>query len=117
MSRINVLFICGRNKRRSPTAAYLYRNDRRLAVRAAGLGDTSPRRVTEDDIKWAHLILPMERKNAKRLQIQFSGLDFPSMETLDIQDDYTYMDKALIPVLHAAVEAALAKYLEDKEGK
>jgi predicted protein tyrosine phosphatase len=113
MSRIKVLFICGRNKRRSPTAAHLYRNDRRLEVRAAGLGDTSPRRVTAEDVKWADLILPMERKNAKRLQLQFPDLEFPPMEILDIHDDYTFMDKALIPVMHAAVEAALEKYRED----
>src|SRR5512139_3631699 len=36
-SRPHILFVCGRNKWRSPTAERLYRNDNRIEVRSAGV--------------------------------------------------------------------------------
>lgn len=110
---VKILFVCGRNKRRSPTAGRIFRKDPRMHVRAVGLGETSPRRVTQADVEWADLILPMERKNAVRLKVMFPGVDpFPDIEILDIHDDYTFMDKKLIGVLEETVEAALAAFLE-----
>ncbi len=115
-AKIKVLFICGRNKRRSPTAERVFRSDRRMLVRAAGLGETSPRRVQAADILWADLILPMERKNARRLKVMFNEIDpFPEVEILDIHDDYTFMDKNLVAELKEAVEAALERYSEGLE--
>lgn len=111
---LKVLFVCGRNKRRSPTAEQVFKNDRRLAVRAVGLGETSPREVSAADIAWADLILPMERKNAVRLKVMFPQFDpFPPMEILDICDDYKFMDKKLVEILQETVEAALESYFEE----
>jgi predicted protein tyrosine phosphatase len=88
-----------------------------MHVRAAGLGETSPRRVREDDILWADLILPMERKNATRIKAMFSHVDpFPPIEILDICDDYTFMDKKLIIILREAVTAAIQRFREEQEG-
>lgn len=113
-ARLKVLFVCGRNKRRSPTAERVFKTDRRLEVRAVGLGETSPRQVTLADIQWADLILPMERKNAVRLKVQFSQIEpFPPMEILDICDDYKFMDKKLVEILHETVEDALERYFEE----
>ncbi len=110
---IKVLFVCGRNKRRSPTAERVFRSDRRMIVRAVGLGETSPRRVKEADVAWADLVLPMERKNAIRLKVMFPGIDpFPEVEILDIHDDYTFMDKKLVEMLKETVDAALERYHE-----
>jgi len=114
-ARLKILFVCGRNKRRSPTAERVFRQDHRMQVRAVGLGETSPRRVREDDVLWADLILPMERKNATRLKVMFSHLDpFPPIEILDIHDDYTFMDKKLIAVLHETVTAAIERFAEEQ---
>ncbi len=86
-----------------------------MQVRAVGLGETSPRRVREEDVLWADLILPMERKNASRIKAMFSNLDpFPPIEILDICDDYTFMDKKLIAVLQEAVTAALERFDEEQ---
>jgi len=115
-ARIKILFICGRNKRRSPTAERIFRSDRRMSVRAAGLGETSPRRVQAADVLWADLILPMERKNARRLKGMFPEIDpFPEVEILDIHDDYTFMDKRLVNELKEAVEGALERYAESRD--
>lgn len=117
-ARLNILFVCGRNKRRSPTAERIFRNDRRMSVRAVGLGETSPRRVTAADIAWADLILPMERKNAVRLKIMFPQFDpFPDIEILDIHDDYKFMDKALIEILQETVQTALERHAENASGE
>jgi predicted protein tyrosine phosphatase len=113
-SRLKVLFVCGRNKRRSPTAEHIYKNDRRMEVRAVGLGETSPRQVTAGDVAWADLILPMERKNAIRLKVMFPQFDpFPDMEILDICDDYKFRDKKLVEILQETVEAALERYAKE----
>ncbi len=110
---INVLFVCGRNNRRSPTAEQIFLNDRRMNVRSGGIADTSRRRVTEDDMKWADLILAMERKHAKRLQVAFGHLDYhASVENLDIPDEYIFMDKKLIELLQEAVDGALEEFYE-----
>lgn len=111
---INVLFVCGRNNRRSPTAEQVFLHDRRMNVRSGGIADTSRRRVNEEDMKWADLVLAMERKHVKRLQVAFSHLDnLPPIENLDISDEYTFMDKDLIEMLQVAVNGALEEFQEN----
>lgn len=113
---LNILFVCGRNNRRSPTAEQIFLHDRRMNVRSGGIADTSRKRVTEADMLWADLILCMERKHVKRLQVQFSSLDYRApIENLDISDEYTFMNKELIALLHTAVDAALEDYFEAQE--
>lgn len=114
---LNVLFVCGRNNRRSPTAAQIFMHDPRMRVRAVGLADTSKRRVTEGDMKWADLVLAMERKHMRRLQEQFSYMDEkrPPIEHLDIPDEYIFMQRELIEELHSAVNTALENYWLEEE--
>ena len=112
---INVLFVCGRNNRRSPTAAHIFRNDRRMNVRSGGVADTSRRKVSEDDLRWAHLVLVVERKYAGRLRTAFPNVDpFPVVECLDISDEYIFMQPELVDLLKSSVESALENYLEEK---
>ncbi|MFH0908340.1 MAG: protein tyrosine phosphatase [bacterium] len=116
-SPINVLFVCGRNNRRSPTAGRIFKRDRRMNIRAVGLGDTSPRRVKEADLRWAHLVLVVERKYAGRLRTAFPNVDpFPPIESLDISDEYTFMQPELVDLLKSSVASALETYYEDRVG-
>lgn len=109
ISRINVLFVCGRNLKRSPTAARVFQNDPRFAVRAAGTSDSSPRRIREGDLAWADLVLVMERKYAARIRAVFADVDeMPRIESLEISDDYEFMDPELIELLRDGVEQVLA---------
>lgn len=64
----HVLFVCGRNQWRSPTAARVYAGDQRMDVRSAGLGSQSRRQVTDRDVVWADLILVMEQKHRRRFR-------------------------------------------------
>jgi len=60
--------------------------------------------VTEKLIKWAELIFVMEKRHKERLREKFGSLiDDKEIVTLDIQDDYKYMDAELVEILEASV--------------
>ena len=113
---LKILFVCGRNKRRSPTAEKIYAHDRRLAVRSVGLADTSKRRMGAADAQWADLILVMERKYVGRIKTTFRQLDtLPPIVSLDIPDEYIFMQRELIDLLQPAVESAIENYRAEQE--
>ncbi len=110
-SRPHILFVCGRNKWRSPTAAHLYRNDHRIEVRSAGVSTHARHQVSRADIEWADLILVMERKYASRLQANYRDLVFPPTVSLEIPDEYEYMDEELVEMITRSVEYHIARLL------
>lgn len=97
--------MCGRNRWRSPTAQRLYRNDGRIAVRSAGISEKSPHQICAADIAWADLILVMEEKYAAAIREKFRHSKLPPMRSLDIPDEYEYMDAELVELIRAGVEA------------
>jgi predicted protein tyrosine phosphatase len=112
LAKLRVLFVCGRNQWRSPTAEAIYRADERLEVRSGGVSPSSRQRVTERQLRWADLVLVMERKHAARLRERFGDLDeWPALYCLDVPDDYEFMDEALVALLQERVEAALVGFL------
>ena len=111
MPRINVLFVCGRNQKRSPTAHRLFQSDQRLSVRSAGTSDSSKRKIQQSDLSWADLILVMESKYEARIKSKFSNFEpFPKFRSLDISDDYEFMSEDLIELLFPAIEDAIDEY-------
>ena len=50
---MNVLVLCGRNKRRSPTAERILRRWPGVRARAAGFSPRSPRTLRDADLQWA----------------------------------------------------------------
>jgi predicted protein tyrosine phosphatase len=106
--RPHILFVCGQNRWRSPTAARIYANDPRIEVRSAGLSPQSPHRVSLQDMKWADLVLVMESKHKARLREAFRDDPLPPIECLEIPDDYGLMDDTLIELIRAGTEAHLS---------
>lgn len=102
--RPHILFVCGRNQWRSPTAARIYAGDRRVEVRSAGVGAASRHQVTRADVGWADLILVMEQRHKARLLKTFRGARLPRIESLDIADDYGFMDSDLVPLIRSGTE-------------
>ncbi len=100
----HILFVCGRNQWRSPTAARVYANDQRIDVRSAGASPGSPRQVSNEDIAWADLILVMEQKHKARLRDMFRDMALPPIESLDIPDEYQFMDGELVGLIQAGTE-------------
>lgn len=104
-----VLFVCGRNLRRSPTAVAIYANDPRLEVRSAGVSPKSRRAVSAPLLEWATLIVVMERKHASRLREAFPAVALPPIVSLDIEDDYAFMDDELIERIRQGCEEILSR--------
>jgi predicted protein tyrosine phosphatase len=100
----HILFVCGRNKWRSPTAERLYRNDPRILVRSAGVSEKSGHTISRADIEWADLILVMENRYKLRLSSMFHDSSMPMIENLDIPDEYQFMDEELIELIEKRVE-------------
>jgi predicted protein tyrosine phosphatase len=105
---LNVLFVCSRNQWRSPTAEAVWRNHPDLRVRSAGTSASARKRVSGNDLRWAHVIFVMESKHRSRLLADF-GHDLASkpMHVLDIPDEYQYMDPELVDLLRASVASIL----------
>jgi predicted protein tyrosine phosphatase len=103
----NILIVCGRNKRRSRTAEYIFKNDSRFSIRSAGLSEKSERQLSEKDVIWSDLILTMEDKQKARIKELYRHLDLPPIEVLYISDDYEYLDPALIELLEEKINSIL----------
>ena len=97
--RPNILIICGRNKKRSRTAEYIFKNDHRFSIRSAGLSQKSNIKLTEKDLMWADIIFVMETGQKGRISGVYRHLDLPPIEVLDIPDEFDYLDKELILLL------------------
>lgn len=103
--RIKILFVCGRNRWRSPTAERIYRDDIRVSVRSAGVNGNSRRQVSDSDLDWADLVLVMERRYTLRIKSHFQNREcFPPIESLEIQDDYAPMSQELIDLIRVGTE-------------
>ena len=104
MNKPRVLFVCGRNQWRSPTAEHIYRNDRRIKVRSAGVSSKSSHQISMDDLSWADLVVAMERRYKSRIAERFRDHPLPRIVSLDIPDEFQYMDEELIKLLREGVE-------------
>ncbi len=97
-----VLFLCSRNRLRSPTAERVFGARPDLEVASAGLASDADEPVTADLIEWAELIFVMEKRHRAKLNRQFrTRLRHAKIVCLDIPDDYGFMDPRLIELLHA----------------
>lgn len=98
-NRPNILAVCGRNKKRSRTAEHLFINDPRFNIRSAGLSPKSDRKISENDIQWADLILVMESEQRNKIRDLYKHLYVSSIIILDIPDEYEFMNEELIEML------------------
>jgi protein-tyrosine phosphatase len=108
----NILIVCGRNKRRSRTGEFIFKNDSRFNIRSVGLSEKSERLLSEKDVIWSDLILAMEDKQKSRIRELYRYLDIPPIEVLDISDDYDYLDQALIEILEEKINSLVMTLYE-----
>ncbi|WP_266168692.1 low molecular weight protein tyrosine phosphatase family protein [Dyella subtropica] len=100
MSVRRVLFLCSRNRLRSPTAEQVFRTWPQLEVDSAGLSPDADTLLSADQLAWADLILVMESAHRRRLQSRFGGqLKGKRVVVLGIPDDYDFMQAELIELL------------------
>ncbi len=105
---MNLLFVCSRNKWRSPTAEKIWKNEPGYSVRSAGTSPNAVRRINFKDICWADCIFVMEKKHKHRLLANFRTLlQYKSIHVLDIPDEYSFDDPELVSELLARVNPTL----------
>jgi predicted protein tyrosine phosphatase len=100
MSRPNILFICGKARKRSPTAADLIAKWNVANTDCAGVGHDAEIMVSLDEIVWADKIVVMELKHKKKLNSLFGiALRDKPIRCLGIPDNYEYMQPELVDIL------------------
>lgn len=104
----HVLFICSRNRLRSPTAEHVFSNWPGIDVSSAGLNPDAENPVTPELLEWADLIFVMERAHRNKLSAKFRPyLNGKRIICLGIPDDYDFMDPVLIRILKTRVSRFL----------
>ena len=97
---LKVLFICSRNKLRSPTAEKIFSTQPGWSVRSVGTEEGARIRVTAGHLGWADVVVVMEKRHKERLQHKFpEELANKICCCLFIPDDYEYMEPALVELL------------------
>ena len=66
---MNVLFICGKNQWRSPTAEQVWRRHPQLNVRSGGTSPSARHTVSDADIGWADVVMVMEQSVGQLLSV------------------------------------------------
>ena len=99
---IRVLFICGKARSRSPTAAQIFSGLKGVQTDFGGLSRDADDALSADQIDWADRIIVMEHRHRIRLSDRFGRqLAGKSVITLDIPDKYAFMQPELIRELQA----------------
>jgi len=105
-----LLFVCSRNRWRSPTAEQIFAGVVGIQARSAGTETGARIKVTAGHIGWADIVFVMEKKHLRRLRERFvDELDDKRVICLNIPDDYQFMEPELVTLLQAAVPP----YLEE----
>jgi predicted protein tyrosine phosphatase len=95
-----ILFLCSRNKLRSPTAEHIFAARPDLEVASAGLNADADNPCTAELVEWADIIVVMEKAHRTRLSKRFKRhLKNARIICLDIPDNYTFMQPELVDLL------------------
>lgn len=105
-----LLFVCSRNRWRSPTAEEIFHEVDGIQARSAGTETGARIKVTAGHIGWADIVFVMEKKHLRRLQEKFADeLAGKRVICLNIPDDFQFMQPELVTLLQSAV----TPYLEE----
>ena len=111
--RRNILFICTQNRLRSPTAEQVFADWPGIETASAGLGNDAEVPVSPELLAWADMIFVMEKAHRNRLSAKFARhLNGKRVISLDIPDDYDFMDPMLIRLLKQKVVRFLPANVE-----
>lgn len=101
---LHLLFICSRNRLRSPTAESVFSEWPGVDVDSAGVDHDAVVPLSPEQLEWADIIFLMERKHREKLQRRYKRhLHRQRLIVLGIPDNYAYMDPALIEILRTKV--------------
>lgn len=105
---LHLLFVCGKNRARSPTAEHLFADWPGVETSSAGVSRDADERVTPELVAWADVVFVMERQHkAKLAPLAGAALRDARVVNLGIPDDFEFMDDALVDLLREKVEPYL----------
>ncbi|MDP3847843.1 MAG: phosphotyrosine protein phosphatase [Pseudomonas sp.] len=108
---LKVLFVCSKNQWRSPTAEQIFADYPTIECTSAGLSHDAQNPLTAELVAWANLIFVMEPKHTVKLRAKYRAqLTSARVICLNIADNYTFMDPALVLLLETKVLRFLPAY-------
>lgn len=108
---MKLLFVCSRNRWRSPTAEAVFSEYSGLEVDSAGLDRDAEVPLCSEAVIWADIIFIMEKSHRRKLTRQFQPwLKNKRVICLDILDEYAYMEPALVELLKQKVLPLLGTF-------
>ena len=106
---MNALFVCSRNRLRSPTAEQVFSARPGLEVASAGTNNDAEVPLTAELVVWADVVFVMERAHRNKLQKKFRGsLKSTRVICLNIPDEFEFMDPVLVRLLQSRVTPHLS---------
>lgn len=103
-----LLFVCTRNKLRSPTAEQVFGGRAGLDVASAGTNRDADTPLTAGLVAWADSVFVMEKAQREKLQARYkAALKDKRLVCLDIPDRFGFMDPALVQLLERKVRPFL----------
>jgi predicted protein tyrosine phosphatase len=98
------LFICSRNRLRSPTAETVFASWPEVETDSAGLAPDAEVLLSAEQLEWADLVFVMERRHRQALLSRFpAAMRGKRLVCLDISDDYAYLQPELVLLLEQKV--------------
>ncbi|TFI56361.1 phosphotyrosine protein phosphatase [Sphingomonas parva] len=100
-----LLFVCSRNRLRSPTAEAICQNIDGIEAISAGTNNDAEQPLTGDLIDWADVVIAMERTHRHRINSKFRAqMKGKELVVLGIPDDYEYMQPELVSLLKVRLQ-------------
>lgn len=107
---MKLLFVCSRNRLRSPTAEAVFAGHPNIQTASAGTSPDADNPLSLDLVEWADIIFAMEKVHQRRVQETFrSALRNKKVVVLGNADRCGFMDPELVRILRSK----LARYLGD----
>jgi predicted protein tyrosine phosphatase len=105
-----LLFVCARNRLRSPTAEAVFTGVYGIETSSAGTAPDAECVIDFGMVEWADAIFVMEARQKKLLQTRFgSALKEKTVICLGVPDRYTYMQPELVALLRNKMAAYLSQ--------
>nr|WP_301295399.1 low molecular weight protein tyrosine phosphatase family protein [Pseudomonas nitroreducens] len=94
------MFICSRNRLRSPTAETVFASWPEVETDSAGLAPDAEVPLSAEQLEWADLVFVMERRHRQALLRRFAeAMRGKRLVCLDIPDDFAYLQPELVVLL------------------
>jgi len=108
VSSLRVLFVCSRNRLRSPTAEAVVAGWPGVHAVSAGTAPDAEARVSADLVEWADVVVAFEAAHRRRVTKAFGPLLADTrVVVLGIPDAFAFMDPALVRTLRERLPALL----------